>query len=399
MISVPRKVRQHVFGVLSVLTLFTRVLYAEEISIRHELTPAFSWSSYEHSYDTYVINRVDYPLISGRFESDFQQNSMQYSFFFTPISDELQIPIRLQQFYAHPTTLRVNFNLRPEYEASRIFQNQGQAYRVSTSYTLQSRRAGLELELYPWKNTGITLLLDSAKDEEQLSSSNTLGIRTSGNSDEIQRHYGLGLTQYFTANIRCHVGYTVLDGEYVSVGNSWEEGSPLLSTEIGVESEADGRELQLAGTYIVHNLFSVRGGYRHHNSDSHFDTMTSSYDNFSAGKSFYDDETTDHSLTAAVEWFFGKNTSLQLGGGFSRYELKRIYETDQNVLYAWDTWSVNTGFSHYVNRHLGFWLSYEFAARDGSVETWHPDAENDPRTTFQTRSDLHTLQAGFRIDM
>ena len=376
---------------------FTRPSYAEDVSIRHEFMPAYSWSSYEHSYGDYVVNDVAAPSISGHYESDSQDCSLSYAFFFTPIFNDPQIPVDLQQVYAHPTRLRLDFSVRPEYKALRIFQNLKNAYRASTSYTPQSRSAGLELEVYPWERTGIDLLLDSTKDEEELNLSNTLGLQGGGSSDEIQRHYGLGLSQYFAENIRIFASYAMLDSEYVSLETRWEEGSPLLTTEVGVETNTDGHELEIGGLYIFRDLFSVHGSYRYHKAESHSETTTSLYDNFPAGESFYDDTIRDRALSVSIGWYWRHATSFRFGAGFSRYELERNYETDQNVVYSWDTWSLHAGVSHYIHRRFGLWLSYEFATRDGDVETWHPEAEGDPRTTFQTNSELHTLQAGVKI--
>ena len=399
MISMPRAIRHLVLGILSVLMLCTRSLCAEDVTIRHEITPAFSWSSYEYSQDDYIINDAAFPLISGRYESEYQQYSLFYSFFFTPISDDPQIPVGLQQFYAHPAALKLHLNIRPEYEASRIFQNQETAYRTSTSYTPQSRNAGLELEVYPWQKTGMTFSLDSTKSEEQLSLSNTLGRQTSGNSDEIQQKYGFGLLQYLGENIRLAASGALFDGEIVSAENSWDEESSLVQTGYDVETDSEGQEFRLSGAYIFRKFFCLSGGYRYYNSTAHSVTKSSHYGAISTGESFYDDETKENLLHASIDVYWKKNSSLRLGGKFRRYELERIYGTDQNVLYAWDIWSFTSTLSHYITRHFGVWLSYEFTMRDGSVETWHPEAEGDPRTTYQTSSELHTIQVGVNIGL
>ena len=393
MAAVFQKTRQILFPLLCVL-LFSSLTDAEEASIFNEFTIDHSWLSDEYSYDDYIINGEPSPLVSGSLSNDYQQICGSYSLFFTPIIEDETIPIDLRRFYARPTTLYLDFSIQPENEATRIQQNLEQNYRAVTIEDQRARNARADLEVYFRKNTGLLLHVRSAKEEDTSRFSNSLGSRGNGETDEIQRYYGIGLSQYLFGDLHLSFLYTILDFEYVRMGKTWEEDSPGLVTKVGQGGDTEGKELSITGKYIVNKHIGIQAIYRYMNYDSH-SNMMSYYNNFPTGETFFDDDARNHTLGTSVELYWGKNTSFQLGGSLTRYTMRRVYETDQIIDYDWDIWGIHSSLLYYLNRHLGVWLGYQFLKRNAGIETWHPKTENDPRTTFQLESDLQTIQLGF----
>lgn len=393
-----RKSRQRVIAIVSagVVEFFACVLHAD-VPIRHELAPAWSWSSYRYAHDDYVINETEAPSISAHDEYTRHRFSLAYSFFFTPISDTPDTPIRLEPFYARPASLRLELSVQPEYTASHVFQNTANAYRALSSSSPQQRRVALRLELQPWTSTGLTFMLDSAEREEDVTLANTFGLLGDGKSDEIRRQYGFGLSRYLSDHFRVSADIAALDREYAAVKTHWTAETPLSRTQVHDSTEADGRELRLLGIYIFHKRIRTRLGYRYRQTDGHSTTMTSHDDRAPLGASFYDDTLCEQMFTVSTTWFLKYTTSLQLGGSFARHTLERNYRPDQIMTYAWDAWSLSGRISHDIRRRFGLWLAYEFSRQDGEVENRHPQTEGNPRTIFHTYSNMHTVQTGVNI--
>jgi hypothetical protein len=242
MAAVFQKIRQILFFLLCIL-LFSSLTDAEEASVFNELTIDHSWLSDEYSYDDYVVNGEPSPFVSGSFSNDYQQISGSYALFFIPIIEDETIPIALRRFYARPTTLYLDFSIQPDNEATRIQQNLEQNYRAVTIEERQARNASADFELYFRKNTGLLLHLRSAKEEGTSQFSNSLGTRGNGETDELQRYYGIGLLQYLFGDFRLSVLYTILDFERVNREKTWEEDKPRLVTRVEQDEDTEGSRL------------------------------------------------------------------------------------------------------------------------------------------------------------
>ncbi len=376
---------------VGILSAFSQ---AEAEISRHEIFTEIRWNSVEYDYDNYITNGEPAPGVSGHRDTEYLLVTSSYSFFFTPVTEEEEIPIPLRRFYAHPTTIRVHLSMQPEAENTYIHQNQGIHYRSSTVRDTRSRSAGLDVEYYPWNDTGILFSLSSKKNEEEVRTSNTLADRGAGENNEIRRYYGLGISQYLFSHLNLRLTYTTFNFEYAGIKKTWEENNPLLFRESGQEADTDGRKILLTGEYILRKFLGIQGFYEFWDQEGHSDVLSSYYDNFPGSEYFYDADTTNQTLGTSLSVYLRHTTMLRFAGSIARQENDLVYETDQIVEHDWDITTIETEISHYINRYIGLRAGYEFARREGDVVIRHPESENDPRTEYQVDSDVHEVYVG-----
>lgn len=367
---------------------------AETEMIRHEIRTEIRWNSEDYIYDNYIINGEPEPGVSARLDREYLLVTSSYAFFFTPVTENEEIPITLRRFYDHPTTFRIYFSLQPEAESTYVHQNREINYRSSRFRDERSRSAGLDVEYYPWDNTGLLFQLRSTKNEEDVRTSNTLNNRGVGENNEIRRYYGFGISQYLFTHLNIKLMYTTFDFEYVGTEKTWAENSPLLFTEFGREADTDGQKILVSGQYILRKFLGIRGFYEFWDQNSHSNILSSFYDNFPGLDSYYDTDTTNQTLGASISLYFNNKTTFRIGGSIAWQENEVVYETDQIIEHDWNITTVETEISHYVNRHIGVRMGYEFAKRDGDVLIWHPETESDPRTEYFAESDFHAVYVG-----
>jgi hypothetical protein len=96
--------------------------YAEENTIRHEVTTGIRWISDKYTSDNYIANGIPSPA-SGDSNKEYLQGTISYSFFFAPVVNDQNTPLSLQRFYAHPNTLSINLSYQPEQETTEQFSN------------------------------------------------------------------------------------------------------------------------------------------------------------------------------------------------------------------------------------------------------------------------------------
>ena len=367
--------------------------YGREQTFHHEITTGIQWSQDDYTYDNYVVNQIPSPSVSGQLDQEYWVYTNSYSFFFHPLVSDEETPIVLQHFYTHPTTLRIHFSLQPEAETIYTHQNVENNYRSQTFKDVRSRSAGIDFEYYFLERTGILFQLSSKKDEEDVRTSTTLNYQGVGEHNEIRRQYGIGLSHYFQEHFNIRLNYTFFDDEFVGIEKNWETDSPLLITENGQESDAEGSNFVLSGQYIIGKTFGIHCFYKYQQDKNHSNIISSYYDNFPGADYFYDDDTTSNTFGTSVSIYFNQKTTLQIEGSYLNQKRERDYEVDQVTDYDWDVFNLGTRIIHYLNPHLGIQVGYEFSKRDGDILIEHPEAEGNPQTTYCADSDVHAIYA------
>ncbi len=370
------------------------VCRAGDQSIRHEIHTGIQWRSYDYTSGHYIINGEAVPLVSSRFKRDYQQISSSYSFFFTPLTENEDIPIALQWFYAHPTTLQVSFSLQPEDQTTYTFQNLQSDYRAFNFKDMRSRGTGLQFGYYVRNNTGLLFSLSSTKNEEDLQNSTNLGHRGSGENNEMKRSYGFGISQFFSEAFHLKGMYTLFDAEYVTIEKTWQTDTPLLALESGTEADADGQNFSFMLEYIWEKFLKIHGMYTFEEQQGHSNVFSLYYNELPDSTLYFDDEITAHVFAGSLSLHIGSKATIHAGGSLARQTQERVYESDQINEYTWDITKIGTGISYYLNRHIGVQIEYAFTQWDCDVLTWHPETTTDPRTEFEVHADSHVVQLG-----
>lgn len=368
--------------------------HAAEKITQHEITTEIRWISDEYTYGDYIVNGESFPTVSGHIKSDYYHVTSSYSFFFTPIPEDELSPIALERFYSHPSNLRIYFSLQPEEETTHTFQNPENNFSSSTFTNKRSRSAGLDVEYYLRKDTGLLLYLSSTKNEEDVRTSDVLGNHGIGENDEIQRYYGFGLSQYVFEDLNIKLMYTTFDFEYITTEKTWGEDNPILSIESGREADTEGWKISFMTEYMLKKFWGISGIYEFWEQKSHSNLFSPYYNNLSDSDLFYDDDTTNHTLGTSVTLYFTQKTTCHIGGRLAWQKQERVYETDQIIEYDGDSMAIEAGIAHYINRHIAVQMGYEFTKRNGDVLIWHPETETDPRTEYQAQTDFHAFHIG-----
>jgi hypothetical protein len=365
---------------------------AEEDTTRHEITGGIKWLSDEYTYDHYITNGEFHPTKSEEGEKQYWLGTSSYSFFFSPVPDKQETPIALRRFYAHPTTVTINFSIQEStYRHRDLTLNQFH----ETTKDEKSRSAGLDFEYYITRNTGLVFHLRSTENEQDVRTVWTpLNSQAIGENDEIQRYYGLGISQFIFDSLNLSVSYTLLDFDYVGSERSWSEDNPLLFTDDFRDTETTGKRIVLEGEYVYRKFLGVRGSYEFCDQKAHSKTQSWYYENFPGIEISYDDDLERHTLGTLLSLYLGERTTFRIGGSYGKQQLEQVYKRDHITEYDGDILTVETNILHYLNRHIGLQIGYEFTTRDGDVLVWHPKSENDPRTTYEFEADLHAVYAG-----
>lgn len=374
-------------GMLSLFCL------ASAQEIRHEAASEIQFLQNGYTQDHYVVNDEAFPTASAEFESEIWRVTTSYSFFFTPIDTSRVHHRALQRFYSHPSLLRVYFAVQPETETTHTFTHSDQNYRSQTLTDDRAREAGMEVEYYLWKDTGLIFLFNSIKDEEMISFSTSLDLRARGTENEIRRYYGIGVSHYWREYLNLRAMFTWFDFEYAAVETTWSATNTLLLTEAGREADTEGYKLRMSGEYLWNDRIGVQALYLYAHYNSHSRTLSSLYENFPGSTSYYNDEMTSHSAGLQISAYVGEHTTVKLGGSLGVETFDQVYETDQVVSYNWDFRTLNTSVEYALNQHWSVQLGYEYVIRDTDVEIGHPQSERRSSTTSQIRSDIHTAFA------
>jgi hypothetical protein len=371
-------------------------IYAKEDTIRHEVTGGIAWISDDYTYDNYVVNGVPSPA-SGNCDKKYLRGVISYSFLFAPVVEEHNTPISLRHFYTHPNTLTVNLSYQPEWETTESFSNPERNYRLSTAMDERSRSASLNIEYYIRRDTGLLFSLSSTKEEEQVRTSkiaNPLHFRGTGENEEIRWYYGFGISQYPFDHLNIRLSYTAFEFEYIDSKKEWPEDSPLLFSDDFRDTNTTGKKIMVRGEYIVRKFLGIRGFYEFLDQKAHSKIWSLYYGNFPDLDTYYDDDISNHTVGLSLSLYLDEKTTIWTGGNYTVQELKQIYEKDQIIEYEGDIKVLEIGIVRHLNRHIGVQIEYEFAVRDQDVLIWHPESENDPRTTYETNTDLHTVYVG-----
>ncbi len=374
-------------------------VWAEDDGISHEIAGDVSWISYDWLSSHYENAGETFPQRQNRLRADYQQIHGAYSFFFTPIPEDEHLPFILRRFYAHPTTLRFRFAVEPEHEETYTDSDPDRNFQAVTHEQHHSRSAGADLELYIFSNTALLFSVHSAKTEQETHSSSSLSTTGRGENDEIQRSYGFGISRYLSEHFRTSIHYAFTDGEYFGITSSWNKHTPLSISETIRDSDSNGGELTIDGTYIIRQRWGIRGSYHHTHSTEestiHYLTSESllGYQNLTS-RLLRDNDSRKHELEMSVDFYWKPNVTLCLGWALADYALETRYGTSQAVDYDWGRWTVRSGLIYTIHRHLGLQLDYTFAQQDGSVETWFPDSQSEQRSTFEVEADWQIFRLG-----
>ena len=368
--------------------------WAEDHPIRHEITGGITWISDEWAYHDYIVNGEAFPAVSGNLDKDYTVMAGAYAFFFTPIPEDHTTPIALRRFYTHPTTVSLNFFYQPEKKLTYHYQNLGANYHSSTDRDASSRSAGVDVEYYLKPTTGLCFHLSAEKNEEAIQTSDTLDSRGTGDSDEIRRYYGVGVSQYMFDHLNLKLSYTILDFKSSSNEKTWTEDRPLLFTHYFKDTDTTGKKITLVGEYVFRKLLGIQGVYVFWDQKAHSKELSFYADTFLNLDSYYNDTIANHTLGMSVSLYLWEKMTFRVGGSYTRQALDRTYQTDQVIEYDWKITTVEASLLRYLNRHIGVQIGYKFATQDGDVLIRHPASENDPRTTYTADADFHSVYIG-----
>lgn len=370
-------------------------LAAAQDGLRYEFAAQTRFSSLESTQNHYVINGNASPGIYSRTETDYHDLRGEFSFFFAPIPDTPAAPAALRRFYAHPSALHFSFGIEPEHTVSYEVQNPTISYRRLSRDHDQARQAAFEGEFYLTKRTGLLVRIGSLKDESQSSDySPSVGTQSQSESNEIRRNYGVGATRYVAENFAVTGIYSRLDYEFASVEKSWKD-NPLLFTEVGRDTDTDGQKFALGGEYIWQSRLGVRLTYEYASTESDSTVLTSYFDNFPAGSSSFQDDMTQHGVFPAVSLFAGERLIMTVGGRFSWIDMTRAYDSAaSHIDYAWGWRGASAAVSYDITRHLGCWLEYAYAKRDGDVTFTNQENGVTYRSIFDVESEEQQVSLG-----
>lgn len=370
--------------------------YAEENPIRHEVTGEIRWISDEYLYDNYIANGIPSPA-SGGYDKEYLQGTISYSFFFAPVAEDQNTPLSLRHFYAHPTTLTVNFSYHPERETTESFSNPERNFHVDTFTEEKARSAGLDIGYYIYRNTGLLFHLSSTKEKENVRTSkiaDTLQFRGTGENEKIRRSYGFGVSQYMFDHLNLRLTYTAFEFEGIDNSKEWPEDSPLLFTDYFLDTDTTGKKIMVGGEYIVRKFLGIQGFYEFLDQETHSKMLSLYYGNFPDLDYSYDDDISHHTIGISLSFYVDKKTTVWFGGRYTAQKLEQTYEQDQIIEYNGDITTFETGILHYLNRHIGVRFGYTFATGDRDVLIWHPESEGNPRTTYDTETNLQAVYVG-----
>jgi len=354
------------------------------------------WISDEYTSGDYIANGEPSPA-SGIYNKEYLRCTSSYSFFFTPLAEEQDTPVSLRRFYSHPTTLTVSFSYQPERETTGKFLNPERDYRVYTFNDEKARGAGLDIEYYIRRDTGLLFHLGSTRKEENGRTSKILSTQNfhgTGENDEIRRYYGLGISHYVFERLNIRLSYTAFDFEYVGSEKEWPEGSPLLFTDYFRDTDTTGKKILLESEYIVRKFLGIQGFYEFLDQKAHSRTLSLYYGNFIDLDSYYDDAISNHTVGTSLSFYVGEETTIRIGASYTAEKLVQTYEADQVIEYDGDIRTIEASILHYLNHHIGVQIAYGFATADRDVVIWHPESEGDPRTTHKVETNLHSVHIG-----
>ena len=372
-------------------------LAAEESRFRHEVSGGIIWFSDSYTADNYMTDQESCSA-TEMYEKENWLTTWTYTFFFRPVTEQAGIPSALQRFYARSSQVSVSFLFEPTTATNTTFRNPELNFLRSTSQDEKSYGADLDVEYFLTENTGLSLHLAAVENDERVQTYKTVGSLTyqeTGKMEDIRRYYGLGISHYFSKNMRATLSYNMFDVEYYRRIKGWSEDRPILFTEYFWDGEeTGGKSVSLSGEYIFRNMFGIQAKYEFRDRQIHTEYWSVYSDNFVDLDSYYDDDVSEHLWETFMSFYITDQTTLQFGASYSTQTIKQTYEKEQVYDYDGTSVALKTGLLHYLNRRIGIHVGYRLQKQTQNVLHWYPENEEGTRTTYEVAGDFHAISLG-----
>jgi hypothetical protein len=371
---------------------------AAERSFRQEIRGGLSLSREVSNYLNYVSRGEENPAKSESFEKSPQSITGTYTFFFSPIAPQIDLPIALWDFYQHSGRASLSFTLQPESKVSNIHDDPALGYHRHTDIHEQRRNAYLHLEHYVLPQTGFSLDVDVLRTDDTSHTQTRAGsIRThrTGDNESLRRKYGAGISHYLSDNFNLRIGYALMDGEYRSRERGWVEETPTLVTRYYDDGELTGNHFSLQGQRIFRNFLGVQGHYDFQSYHLEADYLPVSPDEELVVESMLsDDELSYHSFGVELSLYIGHQTTVRIDNSWAIETIQRTYEeSEQKIDYERQYIALHVGVEHYINYAFGILIGYNYVRRGGDVRIGDRH-EASPIATYDTKRRRHGVTIG-----
>ncbi len=373
-------------------------VFAEKHPIRHEIRAGLSWAQEHSNYAHYISNGEPNPSKSELFEKTPLSITGQYTFFFTPLLLQPDVPTMLWNFYRRPTKADLSFTFQPEAQMTNIHDDPALGYHRRTVVDEQLRTFSVSGEHYILPNTGISVQYAEFQNDDnrhtQIGNGET-GSQRTGNNEGLRHQYGIGLSQYLSQNLNIRAGYERMDGEYRGRERNWKNENPDLETRYYTDSALTGNQLSCEGTWIVNTFLGLQVHYNHLNYRLKADYLPVFPKGLPGESMLYTDDLRRHAGTLQLTIYPRQNTSLWWRAIYTGESIQRTYDDiAQTVDYDRRYVQCRIGVQHDVNQRFSLQFSYGYLRRDGDVRI-EEDNEAVPLATYDTERNRHTITIGF----
>jgi hypothetical protein len=372
---------------------------ASERSFRHEIRGGLGWSQEVSNYLNYVSRAEENPAKSESSERSPQSITGTYTFFFSSITPQADLPIALWHFYQRSGKASLSFTLQPESKICNIHDDPALGYHRHTDIHEQHRNAHLHLEHYVLPQTGFSLDFDVLRTDDASCTQTRAGsIRThrTGDNESLRQKYGVGVSHYLAENLNLRIGYALMDGEYRSRERGWIEETPTLVTRYYDDGELTGNHFSLQGEGIFHNNFlGVQGRYDFQSYHVEADYLPVLPDEeLVVEPMLSDDDLAHHSFGVELSLYVGHQTTVRIDNTWAIETIQRTYkEFDQKIDYERQYIALHAGVEHYINSAFGILIGYNYLRRGGDVRIG--DRHEAPSlATYDTRLRRHAVTIG-----
>lgn len=368
-------------------------------TIRHDVSSSIRWETETTTYDHYVTNGELRPTKTETSETERFSLTGSYTLFWPPVAEKPGIPLALRKFYARSSCMNIQGTLQPRTKTTNIHRDPALEYIRSVHKDEQSQGVDFALEYYLRPRTAFLAQFITTKAEETAEIRYTapyLNDRGTGTNEELRRNYRFGISHYPTDDVNVSLLYTLLDFAYRGREKMWAEDRPILFSRLFLDSDTNGYTLSLSGEYITNVKIGIQGKYEWSDYYTRSDYLSTFSDNFPTLDTSYKDHGSRHTWQMLTSFYIGEKTTLRVGGKYTTQHVKQVHELDRIDEYDWRVVTLEAGLLYYVNRYFGIHTEYKFARQAGDSLIWHPEAEGDPRTTFEIGSTAHSIFIGLQ---
>ena len=371
--------------------------FAEERPIRHEIRAGLSWAQEHSNYSHYVSNGEPNPSKSESFEKNPLSITGQYTFFFTPLLPQPDVPTMLWDFYGRPTKAELALTFQPEAQMTNIHDDPALGYQRRTVIDERLRTFSVSGEHYMLPDTGISVQYAEFQNDDsshtQIGSAET-GSQRTDNNEGLRHQYGIGFSQYLSQNLNIRAGYERMDGEYRSRERSWKDENPELETRYYTDSTLTGNQLSCEGTWIVNAFLGLKARYNHQNYHLKADYLPVFPKGLPGENMLYNDDLRRHAGTLQLTLYPEHNASLWWRATYTDESIQRTYdEIAQVVDYDRRYVQLHVGVEYDVSRAFSLQLNYGYLRRYGDVRIGEDD-EAVPLATYDTERNRHAITIG-----